>query len=226
MRSRSGSASKTCGPARDSADNENVTETSKPNNLNETKKQLRSRLRGQLRELDDRVLREGSAAACDRLAGTDEFRAATTLMLFLPLPGEIDARPLALRGWEMHKTVTVPRVHFAERHMWPVEIRSLSDSMETDEHGIQSPASGVPIPVEMIDLVVVPGLGFDDAAGRIGRGAGFYDRFLSQPDFRGTICGLALESQVVDHVPTNGHDVPLHMLVTGQSIRRFGAPSR
>jgi len=217
---------KTCGGPRDSADNKNVTEPPNEHDPDQTKQQLRSRLRDRLRELDDQTLRDGSRAACDRLAETDEFRAAATLMLFLPLPREIDARPLALRAWQMNKTVTVPLVHFAQRHMLPVEIRSLSDPMDTDSRGLQSPTGGMPIPVEMIDLVVVPGLGFDTAARRIGRGAGFYDRFLSQPDFRGRICGLALESQVVEHVPTDGHDVPLHMLVTDHCIRRFAAPPR
>lgn len=189
--------------------------------LNQDKKRLRSHLRQTLRGIDGSVLRQRSHAACRQLAETDVFRTAGAVMLFLPLPHEIDARPVAVRAWQMAKTVTVPLVSFAQRHMIPVEIRSLSDRLHTDPRGIQSPADGTPIPVDLIDLVLVPGLGFDESGHRIGRGAGFYDRFLSQPSFRGMICGLALEEQVIPAVPTQHHDVPLDMLVTDTKVRWF-----
>jgi 5-formyltetrahydrofolate cyclo-ligase len=105
--------------------------------------------------------------------------------------------------------------------MLPIEIRSLSDDVSETPLGIREPAQGVPIPVANIDLVVVPGLGFDRDGNRIGRGRGFYDRFLAHRDFQGTSCALALEEQVVDHVPSEDMDVQVDMLVTDTEIRRF-----
>ena len=55
--------------------------------------------------------------------------------------------------------------------------------------------------LDLIDLVVVPGLGFSESGHRIGRGMGFYDRFLAQPDFNGIACGLAFSDQVVEDMP-------------------------
>lgn len=176
-----------------------------------------------MQAIDLADLHARSARACQRLAETEAFRHAEALMLFLPMKHEVDATPLAIRAWQLGKTVTVPLVSYAQRHMIPVEIRSLSDPVTVDERGIQSPRNGVPIPVDLIDLVVVPGLGFDTTGHRIGRGAGFYDRFLSQPNFGGTICGLALDDQVVPEVPTQKHDVPLHMLVTDRRTVRFAS---
>ena len=67
--------------------------------------------------------------------------------------------------------------------MLPVEITSLQTGMTTTGAGVREPIAGKPIPVDMIDLVVVPGLGFTPNGHRIGRGMGFYDRFLAQPGF-------------------------------------------
>lgn len=187
----------------------------------EHKKALRARLKQALASMDAQVLRERSAAACEHLIATPEFQRAGALMMFLPLPAEIDAQPVAVRAWQMGKTVTLPLVSHQQRHMIPIEVRSLDEPMDTDAHGLRTPSTTRPIPVEMIDLVVVPGLGFDAAGHRLGRGGGFYDRFLSQPTFGGVTCGLALDEQVLDDVPVHGHDVSLDMLATDRQVYRF-----
>jgi 5-formyltetrahydrofolate cyclo-ligase len=192
----------------------------------ERKKTLRARLREQLRALDLQELRRRSALACDRLIQTEPFADAGALMIFLPLDYEIDARPIAVRAWQEGKTVTVPRVSHEQRHMIPVEIRSLSQTMDVDHYGLRTPSRGQPIPVDLIDLVVVPGLGFDALGRRLGRGGGFYDRFLSQPAFDGVTCGLALDEQIVEQIPTQGHDVKLNMLATDVRVLRFGRAGR
>jgi 5-formyltetrahydrofolate cyclo-ligase len=81
---------------------------------------------------------------------------------------------------------------------------------------------GSQLPVADIDLVIVPGLAFDASGNRLGRGRGFYDRFLSHREFHGVICALALEEQFMDEVPAEELDVKMHMLVTDARVRRFG----
>lgn len=142
-------------------------------------------------------------------------------MVFLSLPTELDTTSLVLHAWRNRKRVLAPQVSWEQRRMLPIEIRSLSDNLSESPLGIREPAQGVPIPVSTIDMVVVPGLGFDAYGNRVGRGRGFYDRFLSHPDWHGTACGLAMEEQVVDHVPTSPHDRPVDLLVTDQKVRRF-----
>ena len=104
----------------------------------------------------------------------------------------------------------------------PVEITSLNTAnMTTTGPGVREPVAGNPVPVREIDLVVVPGLGFTITGFRIGRGMGFYDRFLAQSDFIGVSCGLAFDEQVVPDLPILDHDMPLSMLATDKLIRRF-----
>lgn len=189
------------------------------------KKAVRAQLREVLRAMDPAELHRRSAAAADRLVSTVEFQRAAALMIFLPLPYEIDAQPIAIRAWQAGKTVTVPYVHHTQRHMLPLEINALDEPMHTDRIGVRTPRRRRPIPVDMIELVVVPGLGFDADGRRLGRGGGFYDRFLSRPDFHGMTCGLALEQQIVDRVPAAAHDVDLDMLVTDEQLLRFQRPA-
>ncbi len=184
------------------------------------RRMLRERLAGILPE----SRRSRSLLSCNWVTSTPEFGQARVVMLYLSAPDEVDTASLALRCWQAGKTVVVPKVSWDQKRMLPVEISSLQTGMTKTGPGIQEPVSGKPVPVDMIDLVIVPGLGFSSAGARIGRGMGFYDRFLSQPDFIGRSCGLAFEEQVLPELPVLDHDVPLSMLITEQGVRRF-APS-
>jgi 5-formyltetrahydrofolate cyclo-ligase len=184
------------------------------------RRQLREMLAAQPAEQRHRL----SVAACCLLSSTAEFENARVVMLFLSTPHEVDTAPLALKAWQAGKTVVVPKVSWDQRRMLPVEISGLQDaSFTTTGPGIREPIGGQPIPVDMIDLVVVPGLGFTEQGYRIGRGMGFYDRFLAQTEFIGVSCGLAFDEQILPELPVLDHDVPLSMLVTDRGIRRFAS---
>jgi 5-formyltetrahydrofolate cyclo-ligase len=135
----------------------------------------------------------------------------------------VDTTPLVLQAWRDHKRVLAPKVSWEQRRMLPIQIDSLSDDLSESALGIREPADGVPIPLADIDMVVVPGIGFDLSGNRLGRGRGFYDRFLAHRDWAGIACGLALEDQVMQAVPVSEHDMKVQMLVTDSAVRRFGA---
>jgi 5-formyltetrahydrofolate cyclo-ligase len=187
----------------------------------ERKKRLRRELRQWLRDLSPQQAHARSLAAAQRLVETEAFTQATAVMLYLPLIGEVDTRPIALRAWQADKTVTVPLVSHEQKHMIPVTLRSFEEPMTLDHLGVRSPRTGEPMPISMIDLVIVPGLGFDRNGRRLGRGAGFFDRFLARPEFGGVVCGLAFDEQVVDELPADIHDVSMHMIVTDRQVLRL-----
>lgn len=184
---------------------------------------LRRQLRERLAAMTDVQRRAKSLVACSLVSSSPEFAAARTVMLYLSTPTEVDTSSLALRCWQAGKSVVVPKVSWDQRRMLPVEISSLQTGLTTTGHGIREPASGKPIPTEFIDMVIVPGLGFTETGHRIGRGMGFYDRFLSQPDFVGVACGLCFGEQFVDTLPMASHDVPLAMLASDRGVRRFAS---
>lgn len=185
------------------------------------KKELRQHLRRIMSDISPEELHNRSLQAYHRLIETPEYSRAQIIMVFLSLPTEVDTTPLVLRAWRDHKRVLAPKVSWEQRRMLPIEIRSLSDDVSESPLGIREPAQGVPIPVSAIDLIIVPGLGFDLVGHRIGRGRGFYDRFLAHRDWRGIACGFAIHEQVVEEVPVAAHDVQVDMLVTDTAVTHF-----
>jgi 5-formyltetrahydrofolate cyclo-ligase len=186
-----------------------------------TKATIRRQLRERLSAMTDAERHAKSVQACGLVTSSPEFQAASVVMLYLSTQQEVDTAPIALRCWQAGKTVVVPKVSWDQRRMLPTEITSLTTGMTTTGAGVREPIGGKPMPVGMIDMVVVPGLGFTDHGHRIGRGMGFYDRFLGQGEFLGLSCGLAFGEQVVPELPVLEHDMALSMLVTDRGIRRF-----
>ena len=187
----------------------------------QNKSAIRKHLRDVLARMTDAERHTKSLAACAMVSGSAEFEAARVVMLYLSSHTEVDTAPLALRAWQAGKTIVVPKVSWDQRRMLPTEISSLTTGMTSTGPGIREPIAGNPMPLDMIDLVIVPGLGFTATGYRIGRGMGFYDRFLAQAEFLGLSCGLAFNEQVVANLPVLDHDVPLSMLATDQGLTRF-----
>jgi 5-formyltetrahydrofolate cyclo-ligase len=90
--------------------------------------------------------------------------------------------------------------------------------------GILEPAGNETVEPGSIDFLLVPARGFDRQGNRLGRGGGYYDRYMSHPDFRATRCGVAYSAQVLDAIPHDAHDLPVHILVTESGVLRFGGP--
>jgi 5-formyltetrahydrofolate cyclo-ligase len=184
------------------------------------KKELRTKLRDVLTAISAEQIQARSREAARRLFEQGEYRRANTMMIYLSLPHEADTTPIVLQAWQDAKRVVAPQVVWQSRQMVPVEIKSLDD-VASNQLGLREPVRGQPIPLELIDLVIVPGLGFDPFGNRLGRGRGFYDRFLGRPEFSGIACGFALEEQFVPDIPAGHLDRRVHMLVTDAAARRF-----
>jgi 5-formyltetrahydrofolate cyclo-ligase len=184
---------------------------------------IRRQIREKLSRMTEPARHAKSLAACSLVTASPEFTSARVIMLYLSMPLEVDTSNLALRAWQAGKAVVVPKVSWDQRRMLPTEITSLTSGLTTTGQGMREPMSGNPIPLDLIDLVIVPGLGFTENGYRIGRGMGFYDRFLAQSDFIGVSCGLGFEEQIMPDLPVLDHDVPLSMLATDQGIRRFAS---
>src|SRR4030042_2782834 len=134
------------------------------------KAQLRRTLLNRLYALPSEQRSERSRKACQNLVSIERFQSASTVMMFVSLPHEVDTSEAILHAWQLGKVVAVPKISWEQRHMIPVEINSLETGFSTGASGLRNPVAGVPVPFEEIDLVVTPGLGFDRKGNRLGRG--------------------------------------------------------
>ncbi|MCP3906085.1 MAG: 5-formyltetrahydrofolate cyclo-ligase [Planctomycetes bacterium] len=180
---------------------------------------LRETMRERLAAMTKTERREASSLACARLINLDEFKHASVVMLYMPLAAEVDTTAIAIRTFQTGKTICVPRVDWERRNMVAVEVSSFDDHyMETDEHGVRTPAGGRQLVPTSIDLIVVPALAFDTHGNRLGRGGGFYDRFLSRLRRTAKTVGLGYDIQIVDQVPADERDVQVGIVVTDRRV--------
>lgn len=185
------------------------------------KKELRTKMRAVLAGIPPDTLQEQSRRAAERLFALPLYKRAEVLMVYLSLPQEADTTPIVLQAWKDRKRVLAPQISWESKQMTPVSIKNLDTDVADTPYGIRAPVRGTPFPIELIDLVIVPGLAFDPEGNRLGRGRGFYDRFLSKLEFRGRICAFAHEQQFVESIPCRPHDVRVQVLITDRKVRRF-----
>jgi len=183
-----------------------------------SKVELRRQLRNCLLLLPEEQRRDKSKRACSNLVATEQFQKASTVMLFLSLPHEIDTSDAILHAWQLGKTVAVPKISWQQRHMLPVGINSLETGFSTSAGGLKNPIDGTPIPFAEIDLVVTPALGYDLTGNRLGRGGAFYDRFFSNRTLTASRCGFVFSDQIVDSIPVTESDEPVDLLVTDEGV--------
>ena len=188
------------------------------------KARLRRELEDRLAAIEPDERAHRSRAACERLMSTEQFQGASTVMLFLSLPYEVDTAEAILGAWQSGKTVAVPKVSWEQRHMMPVQINSLETGFSMTSSGLRNPTAGTPVPFGDIDLVVTPGLGFDRGGNRLGRGGAYYDRFFSHEELGALRCGFAFAEQVVDSIPVTDHDQPVDFLVTDEEVVYINPP--
>jgi 5-formyltetrahydrofolate cyclo-ligase len=185
------------------------------------KEQLRAQLHKRMLSIppDERV--EKSRRACKSLISTPQFQSATSIMMYLSLPHEVDTSEAILHAWQLGKSVAVPKISWQQRRMIAVEINTLETGLSTSSLGLRSPTTGAPVPFEEIDLVVTPGIGFDKEGHRLGRGNAYYDRFFAEEKFRASKCGFAFNEQVINSMPVESNDIRMDLLVTDEEILYF-----
>jgi 5-formyltetrahydrofolate cyclo-ligase len=143
------------------------------------------------------------------------------VLLYFALPDELDVSALAGDALKAGKTVALPR-YDPERDLYLAAaiLDPVRDCLG-GRFGILEPGADCAIlPLNQLDLVLVPGVAFYRCGYRLGRGKGFYDRLLEP--VRGIKCGVAWDHQVDLEFPVEPHDVPMDCIVTPAIWRSFG----
>ncbi|MBL0389204.1 5-formyltetrahydrofolate cyclo-ligase [Tumebacillus sp. ITR2] len=147
-----------------------------------------------------------------------QVQGAQTILLYLDFRSEVSSHGLIEWAVAQGKTVCAPVTVVAERRLIPVRLRSAEDVI-LGAYDIREPANQADVvDLETIDLVVLPGVGFDRSGGRLGYGGGYYDRFLPRLKHQVPKIAVAYELQVLPEVPLEPHDTKLDVLVTEAGI--------
>ena len=181
--------------------------------LIESKQALRALARARVVGLSSEYRAAAAAQVVVSLASRPEWARASSVLLFAPLPDEVDVWPLVELALMAGKTVVLPAFVPGINSYVARQIVDMTRDIVVGKFGVREPADVcVEVPLNQLDLVLVPGIAFDARGGRLGRGKGFYDRLLA--GVRGAKCGVAFDEQLVDAVPVGPHDIRLNCILT------------
>jgi 5-formyltetrahydrofolate cyclo-ligase len=179
---------------------------------------LRAGARAVLRALPADARAAAEAEVARRVWTVPEIAHARTLLIYASLPEEVGTDAMAAEARRRGVDVVYPRC-LADRTM-VLHAVDTPDALLPGRYGIREPdADACPVHrVEEVDAALIPGLAWDRAGHRLGRGAGYYDRLLADPRWRGFRCGLFFAAQEILAVPHDDWDVRLDAIVTDREI--------
>jgi len=197
-------------------------------NIKPLKVLLRKNMRKKLRSMSPETLKAESQKVAKELFETKEYQSARALCVFVSMPkGEIDTTAILQQIFKDGKRCFVPRC-ISKSDMVMLEAKSMEDIDHFPKSNWMIPeppldqGRATALECQELDMVVVPGLAFDDQNRRCGQGAGFYDRFFQKLEASRKkaelgmpkLVGICLPCQVVDQVPTDDYDYVLDNVVT------------
>ena len=183
--------------------------------LRMTKSFLRKQLRITLKKIGALDRKRKSRKIIVRVSKLPAFKKAGSIFTYVALPNEVETHGLIRQALTMKKNVYAPRMNRRSREITFFQIRNFPKDLRKGMFGIPEPrpiASRRGSP-QASDLVIVPALGFDRTGRRIGRGGGYFDRFLRKAK-RATKIGLAFREQVVKKIPQGSNDVCVDCVIT------------
>ncbi|HSV43334.1 MAG TPA: 5-formyltetrahydrofolate cyclo-ligase [Candidatus Bathyarchaeia archaeon] len=156
-----------------------------------------------------------SSVIQEKLFHDPDFERSKTVLFYASFSGEVETFGAMRQAMMLGKRVGLPIVNVKKKTMLPRRVTSLEDDLEYGPYTIKQPKgdSTKEIDLSEIDLVLVPALAFDRQGYRLGRGAGYYDRFLESFPHIPHI-GLAFDFQILDRLPVEPHDRPVTKIIS------------
>lgn len=182
------------------------------------KDKLRKKLMRIRNDLSKSEVLEKSKQIKKRLFAMDKFEQASTILFYVSYDNEVYTHDMIKEGISNRKNVIVPISDKENRRLILSKLESLDD-LDYGAYGILKPKKErvKKVSLDMIDLIIVPGVGFDEQGYRVGHGKGYYDDLLRNSK-KASHIGLAFEAQIVKKIPTEDHDLPVHKIITEKRI--------
>ena len=175
----------------------------------EDKLSIRREVRRRIKELSEEHRAEAAKEIFTQIEQHKYFSQATCIALFSSMNDEV-ATEYALGAWStIGKRIVVPRVEGDIMRFYDYS----PERMQTGAFGIMEPMGNIEVAPEEIDLIIVPARAFTLSGIRLGRGGGFYDKYMSLSGFRAYKIGIAYECQIFDTLPHVDHDIRVDEVV-------------
>ncbi len=186
--------------------------------IKQTKNRIRKDMLATLGYLSEEEIALKTKTIEQRLLNFANFVEANIAMLYINNTGEVASLNIIKRCLDLRKIIVLPAFDSNKFRMKLYKIENTEKCLKYGSRGMlePDPSKCKPVPIESLDIVVVPGVVFDEKGGRIGSGDGYYDRFILKLPITTRKISIAFEEQIISHVPMEYHDKYVDILITNE----------
>jgi len=188
--------------------------------IQEKKQEIRNNIAKILGKLSDKKIAKKTSQIEDSLFGFANFLEAKIVLLYVNNKTEVASRNIINKCFDYNKIVILPAFDIKAYEMKLMKVDDLENDLTTGPRGILEPDINrcKIVPVDCIDLAIIPGVAFDEKGGRIGTGEGYYDRFIPRLSVTTRKVAIAFECQIIQQVPVESHDKHVDIIITEERI--------
>ena len=175
------------------------------------KKNLRKEMLERLHNISREEREKKQKELKEKLFSLEEFKKAKCIMFYVSKHYEVNTHDMIDESIAMGKKVVVPITFKEEKMLQPSELKDRKTELIEGHYGVHQPHEKHirQVPLEKVDLMLIPGLAFDKSGHRLGHGGGYYDRFLEKAPEDICTIALAFDFQIVDELPRYTTDIPI-----------------
>ncbi len=180
------------------------------------KEKIRQEILLRLRKQKKQDRLKKSLSILEKLFGCCEFKRAKTVLFYASFDGEVETLEMMKQSLTLGKKIALPNIDTKNKTIFPAYVHDLKEDLVLGPYGIHESRHKEqhPVSLDQIDLSIVPGVAFDRDNYRLGRGAGYYDRFLCRLSKKIPAIGLAFDFQIVNCLPRQEHDIPMTRVIS------------
>ncbi len=156
----------------------------------------------------------------DKLFEFANFLEARIVLLYVNRESEVHTANILAKSFDYRKIVVLPAFHPAKLTLTLLKVDSLEKDVRRGPLGILEPDPDrcKIVPIDRIDIAIIPGIAFDEKGGRIGSGEGYYDYLMPKLPVTTRKVALAYEHQIIPAVPSEPHDKPVDIIISDKRI--------
>lgn len=188
--------------------------------IRSAKDQLRKEIIKKLGALTEKQRAERTRGIETRLCDFANFLEARIALLYIAGPHEVRTQEILRRTLELNKIISLPAFTPERLTVTTWKVDNPDKDLTPGPRGVLEPdtARCKPLPLQRIDIAIIPGLAFDEKGLRLGSGQGYYDRFIPELPITTRKVALAFEEQIVAQIPTEPHDKHVDIIITNKRI--------
>jgi 5-formyltetrahydrofolate cyclo-ligase len=184
------------------------------------KEQIRKDIAKVLGELTEKQRLERTREIETRLFEFANFLEARIVLLYVSGENEVRTQNILKRSYRYNKIVVLPAFDNESRKVATLKVDQPEKDLQPGPRGVAqpNPVRCKPVPLQKIDIAIIPGLAFDEKGARIGSGQGYYDRFIPELPATTRKVALAFEEQIIPQIVTEAHDKYVDIIITNKRI--------